>query len=690
VNGAPDYAFLDLRAADLRPLLDGAVVEESGITLAAVPGAPEQLAGALDAGVLAGPAGIGATADGDVFLTDPAGDRVLWLAPCGDEPAPLPCLDLAAPRGVAVAPARGWLLVADSGHGRIVVVDIGRRAARGSWGEGTLHEPWDVAVDGTERVYVADPGARRVWRLDRDGALDAKFALGEPAPSDPTHVAIAPAAQGERLLVLDRGDGPRLLVYELDGAPDASATEAWRAALAGLAPAALAAGALAVYVGDPGSGRVLAYGPDGRLLGPARWQGACTGLALDAQGRLLVHAGAGAVRLGADADAAGEGSFRLGPFAVSDRATAWRRLQALDAALPAGSHVRLFTLTTDDHTLVPPPLPIEPGGGGDWRAAPADELDCYVDGPPRRYLWVGGRLQAGAGGAPLLGALRADFDGDGWLRHLPAAYSRDAAGRDLLDRALAALESALDEHERLIEDLPLLFDPATAPDDDGRGRWLEWLAGWLAFELEAAFARGDRRLAVAGAFELQGMRGTAEGLRRLVALVLGVEVDVMEPAAAARVWALGSADAGLGFGTALAAAQPDGAVLDTTATLDRSHLLGADEYGAALYADLAHRFCVRAYAADLAAPGAREALVRIVERERPAHAPAHLCVLEPRARVGFQATVGVDAIVGTGAQAARLGEEFALGVAASLPEAHGPVVGRIGDTARVGAGARVG
>ncbi|HEY7619992.1 MAG TPA: phage tail protein [Solirubrobacteraceae bacterium] len=672
MNGAPDHAFLDLRAADLHALLDGAVVEDAGITLAPVPGAAEKLAGGLDTGALAGPAGIGATAAGDVFLADPEGNRVLWLAPCGNAPVPLPCAELAAPRGVAVAPARGWLLVADSGHGRIVVVDLAARATRGTWGQGTLREPCDLAVDGTGRVYVADRGARRVWRLDADGVLDAAFALGDPAPADPTHVAIAPAEDGERLLVLDGGEEHRLRVYALDGAPDTAATEAWRDALAGLAPGALAAGSATVYVGDRGTGRVLTFAADGRLLAAARWQGACAGLALDAQGRLLVHAGDGAVRLGADA--AAEGSFRLGPFAVGDRATAWRRLQVLDAALPEGSHARLFTLTTDDDALVPPPLPLEPGGTGGWRAAPADELDCFIDGPPRRYLWVGGRLQAAAGGAPLLGALRVDFDGDGWLRHLPVVYSRDAAGRDLLDRALAAMESALDEHERLIEDLPLLFDPRTAPDGETGGRWLEWLAGWLAFELETLVAQGDRRLAVAGAFELQGLRGTAEGLRRLVELVLGVEVDVIEPAAAARIWALGSEDAGLGFGTALAAAQPDGAVLDTTAILDRSHLFGEDEYGAPLYDDLAHRFCVRAHAADLWAPGAREALVRIVERERPAHAPAHVCVLEPSARVGFQATVGVDAIVGRGARTPR----------------RGPAVGRVGDTARVGAGARVG
>jgi phage tail-like protein len=263
---------------------------------------------------------------------------------------------------------------------------------------------------------------------------------------------------------------------------------------------------------------------------------------------------------------------------------------------------------------------------------------------------------------------------------------RDAAGRELLDRALAALESALDEEERLIDDLALLFDPSTAPD----GPWLEWLAGWLAFELESTLAPDARRQVVAEAFALQGLRGTPEGLRRLLALTPGVAVEVLEPGAAAGVWALGHEHAPLGFGTTLAVAEPDGAVLGTTATLDRSHLLAEEDYGAALYAELAHRFCVRARAADLAAPGARATLERIVERERPAHAPAHVCVIEPRARVGFQATLGVDAIVAEGTAQGQLGQTWRAGEDAVLAARRHRAGARIDETALLGAGTRVG
>jgi phage tail-like protein len=659
VSGAPAFAFLDLRAAGLRPLLDGTAITEAGIALAPVPGGGAVLADGLEPPALAGPAGIGVAPDGTVYVAEPDRGRVLRLPYCGGAAEPLPCVALGRPRGVAVVGGRGWLLVADAAGGRIVVIDLASGAVRESWGDGVLVEPWDLALDGAGRIYVADPGAGRVWRLDRDA----------PASARPAHVAISPTADGERLLVLDRAR-PLLRVHRLDGTRDAAATAGWRSALGGLAPSALAAGGLEVYVGDRRSGRVLAFAADGRLIGPTGWHGGCAGLAIDAAGRLLVRTGEGAVRL--DAGPGTEGAFRLGPFAVGAEAPAWRRLQILDADLPEGSHVRLFTLTTSDPGLLPPALPDGPGGAGAWRAAPADALDCFIGGERAPWLWVGGRLQAGTGGTPVLGSLRAEYDGEGWLRHLPAVYSRPREARDVLDKALAALESALDEEERLVDDLPLLFDPATTPDAAG-AEWLDWLAGWLAFELEAGPVPAGRRQLVGEAFALQGLRGTAAGLRRLLELELGAVVDVVEPAAGTSIWSLGHDGTALGVGTALAAAEPDGAVLGTTATLERSHLIAAEDHGIGLYADLAHRFCVRARAADLTRPGARETLERIVERERPAHAPAHVCVIEPRARVGFQATLGVDAIVGGSQRATR----------------HQAVTGRIGETA-LGAGARVG
>jgi hypothetical protein len=111
----------------------------------------------------------------------------------------------------------------------------------------------------------------------------------------------------------------------------------------------------------------------------------------------------------------------------------------------------------------------------------------------------------------------------------------------------------------------------------------------------------------------------------------------------------------LGFSTRLASAHAQGAVVGTTATLGQSQLIRADDFGAPLFEDIAHRFCVQIYCAELRRPGILDNVRTVIEREKPAHTHYHLCVIEPRMRVGAQARVGVDAIIAQGPPVLRFG-----------------------------------
>ena len=51
----------------------------------------------------------------------------------------------------------------------------------------------------------------------------------------------------------------------------------------------------------------------------------------------------------------------------------------------------------------------------------------------------------------------------------------------------------------------------------------------------------------------------------------------------------------LGVSTVLAPAQPDGAVVGSTAIMDRSHLTNGADFGAPLFDDVAYRFTVSGY-----------------------------------------------------------------------------------------------
>jgi hypothetical protein len=141
----------------------------------------------------------------------------------------------------------------------------------------------------------------------------------------------------------------------------------------------------------------------------------------------------------------------------------------------------------------------------------------------------------------------------------------------------------------------------------------------------------------------------------------------------------------LGFTTRLAVGPAEGAILGTTAVLDQSHLIRAEERGSPLFDDVAHQFLVQVSGADVPGEAKRQEIRALVEREKPAHTAYHLCVLEPLMRVGFQSYVGVDTIVAGPPLPSRLGEAAAEGIVLG-----GEPAGRLGRAARVGESARLG
>jgi hypothetical protein len=91
------------------------------------------------------------------------------------------------------------------------------------------------------------------------------------------------------------------------------------------------------------------------------------------------------------------------------------------------------------------------------------------------------------------------------------------------------------------------------------------------------------------------------------------------------------------------------------AVVGESGPLAASGFGAGLFADYAHLFTVLAPAGSCRDAGHRTALREVIEAEKPAHTDFHLCFVEPRMRVGFQARLGIDAIVAHGPPPLRLG-----------------------------------
>ncbi|MDX6477505.1 MAG: hypothetical protein QOG29_92 [Gaiellaceae bacterium] len=157
-----------------------------------------------------------AEADSDLgpIAVSPAGDvyfatatQIFVVRGGSSPPAPVSTAQLAAPHGLAVT-RDGTLLVSDTGHGRVLLIDP---ATGGATTFAAIDEPRgvDVAADGS--VYVVDARAKRVLHLSASGE---RLGFAGPAFTDPYDVAVAPdGAQ----YVVDTAVAGRVLRVAADG-----------------------------------------------------------------------------------------------------------------------------------------------------------------------------------------------------------------------------------------------------------------------------------------------------------------------------------------------------------------------------------------------------------------------------------------------------------------------------------------
>jgi phage tail-like protein len=102
-------------------------------------------------------------------------------------------------------------------------------------------------------------------------------------------------------------------------------------------------------------------------------------------------------------------------------------------------------------------------------------------------------------------------------------------------RFTAGLDEVVAPAISTIDCLAAYVDPGLAPDD-----FLEWLAAWVGAPLDDHWSDEQRRASVRGAAELHRLRGTVEGVRRVVMLATGG--DVVIGGASGVTWSLSPTD----------------------------------------------------------------------------------------------------------------------------------------------------
>jgi phage tail-like protein len=639
------------------------------------------------------PGGIAVDETGRVFYSVPGENRIVVVGGCEPAQRSLEGLTegaglgaLSAPRGLLVLSQPERLVVADSGNDRLLFFDLREFDVREVWGEGGLggwpppedapdrfRHPWVAAADSDgQNIYVLDAGNDRVLKFARTGEADAEFLAGvekHALITSPRALAVAGRGAGTRLFVYDH-EANTIFVFDRSGAPVLD-SRGWPVSIRwpGMGNVlALVASENTLYVGDNDQQRILSF----RLSEGFPFSGEAVGfrrhvtaLAVDERsGALLVQTGDGSAQpLSLEAAGAYLASGVLWSDAIQGGASpvAWGRLRASVVKAP-GSHIEFYYAVSND----PAPPPVDPAaddpfGDACWRALPQDVEDFLLGDDKGVYLFVGARLSGDRGATLRLKQLRADFDTESYVSYLPAIYREPAGRADFLKRLVSLFQGLFEDIEDEAEALERYFDTSAAPAEG-----LAWLATWLAVELSEGEPEARVRESIARAFRRYQWRGTIEGLRLALLEDAGVHATISEPIAAGSFWAMpraadcgggqGLAPSPLGAGTHLSSTEPGGAVLGMTAELDHSYLITDAQFGEPLFEGVAWQFVVEVYRGEVGGEARLQTVKEIIEREKPAHTMYRLVVLDSRMRVGAQARVGVDMLVGGAGGPTPLGQ----------------------------------
>ena len=667
-----------------------------------------------------GPAGLALDATGTLYFSDPDQNSVRRILSCNGNVCAVPCVGgtngstgLNAPRGLLIPQNRSSLFVVDSGNHRIAIFDLDTFQLVSIWGQpggvpgsgpGQFNTPWTLSGDSAGNVYVVDYGNQRVQKFNPIGEVVPTFCDNVQASRElmqPADIAVGEVNGQTWVTVLDPA-ASTICVFDADGNPvlDSQAKPRCLQDVRLAEAVGIAVADDALYVGDNAANRVLQFhiGDVFTYIGAAiGYQGPVAALLLDRHGSLWVHPGGTLTpqRLDQRKGYGVIGTLSLNhdkPLSTGDAPVVWHRLQALTGKLSPNAHLDLFAYASSDPNDLANPPQVQPNAANPfadprWQsttyAANVDVSDLYIGGPEAKYLWIGALFSGDGTASPEVRQLRVEFDYPTYQQYLPAVYANSANCGEFLARFLSLCQSFFAGVEHEIASLATLFDPQASPE-----RFLSWLAGCLGLELDSNWDVEKQRQVIAGIFRLSGQRGTAAGLRAALRLFAGVDATIEEPLLNAAWWclpdtasccqecvasagasaseALDAENSRLGWTTMLAPAQPQGAVVGTSAVLDQSHLITDEEFGAPLFTDVAYQFSVQVFRSQLMCPQALARIQAIVEQEKPAHTSYHLCVIDPRFRVGFQSRLGIDTIVGGPPRSLKLGTGQVLGQDAAL------------------------
>lgn len=611
------------------------------------------------------PSNVAVANDGDVYLLDTTSALIKKFDACTCTFLTIPGLGGVGTRArqftnpSAMALVQGNLLIADTGNARVTVISTHEYILRGAFvppASANLATAWTpVAVVGDQwgRIFVADPANGCIHRFGRSGMWHTAF-MGLGAVR---HLAMDCA---NRLYVVIDGESD---IRVLSG----HGTELER--VSDVSKIAHRFGPLPFRVDKNGA---LDYSP--------------TCGAFDSTGAVLAN--------GAIADVIKyekTGTYLSEPLDSRIYRCQWHRV-TLCGEIPAGTSVFISTYTaevqlpTDDLLTLPDDAwqtnQVARGVSGEW--------DCLVRSGGGRYLWLRLELNGGNSATPCLGRVTVEFPRVSLRRFLPGVFGEDPIGADFTDRFLSIFDTTFRSIESTLDTQASLFDPMSTPSasDPTTGvDFLSWLASWVGITLDRQWPEAKRRAFLRLAPKLYDVRGTRNGLWKVLLLYLGMEIP-----SARKCWC-GCGESQKKHGVQRCTPKPlncappppkrawqppplilehyqlrrwlfvgsgrlgDQAVLWGRSIVNRSQLNeGAQADCSQLimtqdpYRDPFHvyasKFTVFVPACVGQTAQQRKSLMTLLAGESPAHTQYTVEYVKPRFRIGVQSMIGLDAVVG--------------------------------------------
>jgi phage tail-like protein len=343
--------------------------------------------------------------------------------------------------------------------------------------------------------------------------------------------------------------------------------------------------------------------------------------------------------------------------------------------LPAGAQVIVSTYTAEQDsdqpaensplwapgftfTGQPQPPPNFKAASAENSGPAGDGRDFLVHSREGRYLWLKIELRGDGHATPVVRAGRAHFPRQSYLSYLPAVYAGDDNSRLFLERFLSIFQTEWDDLERRLAEFHAHFDPQAMP----AGLFVDELARWLALSLEKSWSFEQKRRLLQAVPRFYRQRGTLAGLRAFLQAYLYNLTDIPpeqqqgfpQIAEGFRLRQRHILDSAAGAQTGLGSLSPlwGPAVvgrlqLDAYAREGQARLVSTGNPQNDLFNYYAHRFLVYIPASWVQTKDNEAMLRRALEVEKPAQAVYELCLVEPRFRVGVQATIGQDTLIGS-------------------------------------------